>query len=583
MDFVITNPTQASYIRTLSEYHTKWINCTHGVEDIMGLFGIEDIANIEECVQSEKKIIFRLHKALFENELLKEKDIADQFNAICVRIHFGYQIIQQTQYFKNHPSQIPSLFMHNPIEYEKLNPFQKLLYFIYDHFESMKYRKFGDCCYEEIHNPHPTKAWKIVGKIIDIVNQQFGMLNNYNNWLLFTTSKDMDKRIVDYLIRSEDNRFPTLKKHRNIFSFNNGIYISYVRSTSSDCFIRYDSPRYMQLDNTYIACRYFDKPFSDSTETPILDSIYRYQNLSDDVIAVNKMFLGRMLYKTGQLDNWQVIMMLIGCGGTGKSTINNIVRLFYEPEDVGIMGNNHQKIFGLADIYDKFAFIAPEIKRDWNIDQAEFQEIVSGGKININIKHKSSVMVQWTAPGMLGGNENPGFIDNASSIQRRVVVTRFDRKVDDVITDLNVKLENEISEILKSCNLQYLKYVSSNQHTDIWKWLPRYFLETQKIMASASNALHAFLDSSLLTISEICYIPMSLFFKQFNEFCKENNFSKPKINVDFYRSPFAKFKVKVVMRDKMRYAGRMYKNESILFGVDLVSNQSIDDEYYQVV
>ena len=212
-----------------------------------------------------------------------------------------------------------------------------------------------------------------------------------------------------------------------------------------------------------------------------------------------------------------------------------------------------------------------------NIDQAEFQEIVSGGKININIKHKASVMVQWTAPGMLGGNENPGFVDNASSIQRRVVVTRFDQKVENVVTDLNHQLENEISEILKSCNQHYLRYVKSNHNMDIWKWLPPYFLETQKIMASASNSLHAFLDSSLLIKKDTKFIPMSIFFRHFNDFCKENNFTKPKINVDFYRSPFQKFGVKVVTKAKTRYAGILYKNDSILYGIDLVSNQYFED------
>jgi phage/plasmid-associated DNA primase len=45
--------------------------------------------------------------------------------------------------------------------------------------------------------------------------------------------------------------------------------------------------------------------------------------------------------------------MLLGTGGTGKSTINNIVRMFYDSEDVAVIGNNFQTLFGLADIYEK--------------------------------------------------------------------------------------------------------------------------------------------------------------------------------------------------------------------------------------
>ena len=560
----------------LNEYHSKWVNCLYSIDHITESFDTsiqDDVLQVQEAIQKEKQIIMRLYKALKDNELLESADVSEQFKQLASKVHYGQQIIQQLIYFKTNTNQIPSLFLYNPIEYEKLNPFQKLLYYMYDYFESNRFRKYGEYCYSEICNPNPTKAWKMTHKIIDVVNQQFNMLNNYQHWIYLTSSKDMDKRLSEYLIRAEDARFPTLKKHRNIFSFRNGIYISLVRSTKTDCFIPYSSPQYNTLDDKYISCKYFDTDFTDSTDTPVLDSIFQYQNLSEDVIAINKMFLGRMLYKTGQLDNWQVILMLIGCGGTGKSTINNIVRLFYDHEDVGIMGNNHQKTFGLADIYDKFAFIAPEIKRDWNIDQAEFQEIVSGGKININIKHKASQMVQWTAPGMLGGNENPGFVDNATSIQRRVVITRFDQKVQNVLPDLHIRLEHEISQILKSCNLLYLHFNNKYKNVDIWNWLPKYFKDTQNIMANSTNSLHAFINSSAVVLNADSFMPMSVFFKHFNIFCHENNFKKQKINVDFYQAPFDKFKISVVIKNKVRYSGTLYKNEKILYGIDMVSNQ----------
>lgn len=563
-------------IDILNEYHSKWMNCSYLIDNIAECFetSIQDNASqVQDAIHKEKQITLRLYKGLKDTNLLENTEISEQFKQLVSKVHYGQQVIQQVLYFKSNYNQIPSLYLYNPIEYEKMNPFQKLLYYMYDYFESNRIRKYGEFCYSEICNPNPTKAWKIRSKIIDVVNEQCNMLHNYQQWLHLTTSKDMDKRLAEYLIRAEDLRFPTLKKHRNIFSFKNGIYISLIRSTNNDCFIPYSSDRYKLLDDKYISCKYFDIDFTESTETPVLDSIFRYQNLSEEVIEINKMFLGRMLYKTGQLDNWQVILMLIGCGGTGKSTINNIVRLFYEHEDVGIMGNNHQRTFGLADIYDKFAFIAPEIKRDWNIDQAEFQEIVSGGKININIKHKSSQMVQWTAPGMLGGNENPGFVDNATSIQRRVVITRFDHKVRNIIPDLHIQLENEISQILKACNLIYLQYITKYKNVDIWNWLPQYFKDTQNIMANSTNSLHAFINSSSVILQDDQYIPMSVFFKHFNTFCYENNLKKPKINVDFYKAPFDKFNIRVVIKDKVRYSGTLYKNESILYGIDMVSNQ----------
>ena len=412
------------------------------------------------------------------------------------------------------------------------------------------------------------------------------MIDNLGNWFILTTQKDMDKQLKEYFMRCNDSRFPALNKNRNVFSFKNGIYfanqteaVGVITKTDrlDDLFIDYTSPEFGSLATNVTACKYFDLEFDtdddpDDIQTPVLDSIYKYQGLDDDVIKINKMFLGRMLYNVGQMENWQVIHMLLGTGGTGKSTITNIVRMFYDSEDVGIMGNNFSKTFGLSDICDKFAFIAPEIKKDWGIDQAEFQEIVSGGKINVNIKHQPSKRVEWVTPGLLAGNENPGFVDNACSIQRRVVVTRFDKKVDDGDPQLGHKLEREIGRILKQCNLYYLEHVNRYRHKDIWKWLPDYYLETQKMMAAASNALYAFLDSDILEFSDDVYVPMDEFFKRFNLFCLENNFQKPKINVDFYRTPFNKYRIQVLAKHTKQYPsmfGKLYKNVSFLKGVDL--------------
>ena len=289
------------------------------------------------------------------------------------------------------------------------------------------------------------------------------------------------------------------------------------------------------------------------------------------------MFIGRMMYDVGALDTWQVIPMYLGSGGSGKSTLIQIMTYIYDQENVGIMGNNYQKTFGLSDIHDKFCFIAPEIKRDWGIDQAEFQEIVSGGTLNVNIKHKNSIRVQWKAPGMLGGNENPGFVDNASSIQRRVVVTRFDKKVMDGDPFLHKKLAQEIDAIMCSCNRIYLNYVNRYARKDIWKVLPDYYMETQNLMASASNPLYAFFQSDILVFGSDKYIPMEEFFKRFNLFCQENNFNRPKINVDFYRAPFSRYEVTVEKMSKMYPAqmGKKYRNTNFVVGVDVKTD---DDE-----
>jgi hypothetical protein len=511
-------------------------------------------------------------------------EISARFNTLLEKIYYAENIVKQ--YVKYERTQVEgytynsdvdtSHMKFTPVEFDKLKPFQKLVLLLFDAFDEEKLRILDECLYKEISNTH---AWKKICTVQEFIHQKCSMVYNFENWILITTNKDMDVQLVNYFSKCYDHRLPRLKKNRHKFSFSNGIYFSKYTTDSEDDlmdkFIEYGSDDHNVLDHSEASCKYFAKEFRYYNEnipenimTPCLDSIYIYQGLSCEVIKINKMFLGRMLYDVGELDNWQVIQMLLGSGGTGKSTIHNIVRMFYDHDDVGIMSNNYQKIFGLCDIYDKFAFIAPEIKRDWGIDQAEFQEIVSGGKLNVNIKHKPSLTVQWKTPGMLAGNENPGFVDNSSSIQRRVVVTRFDKKVINVDPSLSVKLEEEIDSIMKQCNLYYLTAVRRYRNNDIWTWIPRYFLETQTMMACASNALIAFLDSDILSYGEEHYIPMDEFFKRFNYFCTENNYRKPNINVDMYSSPFARYNIVIDNKVNKQYMGRMYTNTTFLMGVN---------------
>ena len=474
------------------------------------------------------------------------------------------------------------LYKFTKVDFDKLKPFQKLVIKLFDVFEERNYKKVGDVVYSEIKTPHRTHAWKSVGSIQEIIHQICAMCNDYANWLLITSSKDLDKQLSNFFERTEDYRLPTLKKNRTMFSFKNGIYFSiYDYTTFTDKFIEYGTQEHTYLGDFEVSAKYFEIDFTYPHEnnpyniaTPYFDSIFQYQQLSPDVVEVSKMLLGRMLYDVDQMDHWQVILMFIGSGGSGKSTIHNVVRMFYASEDVGIIGNNFQKTFGLSDIYDKYIFLAPEIKKDWGIDQGEFQEMVSGGKVNVNIKNKHSKVVQWTAPGMLAGNENPGFIDNASSIQRRVIVTRFDHKVQQGDPQLSKKLEGEIDAIMKQCNLFYLKYVINKRYEDIWKWLPEYFSATQTMMACASNSLNAFLNSDqVLTGLELC-VPMDDFFKRFNVFCSENNYKRPHINVDMYTSPFAKYKIEVHSKITRAHRGRIHTNTTFLVGVDLRSEHT---------
>ncbi len=111
---------------------------------------------------------------------------------------------------------------------------------------------------------------------------------------------------------------------------------------------------------------------------------------------------GRLCFDVGELDKWQIIPFFKGIAKSGKSTlITKVFKKFYESQDVGTLSNNIEKKFGLSAIANNFMFIAPEVKGDLSLEQAEFQSIVSGEDVSIAVKNKHAIPMVWKVPGVL--------------------------------------------------------------------------------------------------------------------------------------------------------------------------------------
>ena len=136
-------------------------------------------------------------------------------------------------------------------------------------------------------------------------------------------------------------------------------------------------------------------------------------------------FMGRMLHALGTFDSWQIIFFLKGRGGSGKSTAAHICSQFFNRSDVGILSNNIESKFGLQNLVDKYMFICFEVKKNFSLDQADFQSLVSGEDISVARKNTSTKEQKWTLPGLMCGNEAPGYMDSQGSLTRRLAIVNF--------------------------------------------------------------------------------------------------------------------------------------------------------------
>jgi len=467
---------------------------------------------------------------------------------------------------------------------EDMSPYQKLLLYLLHRAYDEGYRRYkGQCCMQ-IRN---TRAWRIVKDIKDYVYDVTQKEDEPEMWKNLTSRGNLVSDVVKHMTNCKDFQFPEIKKDRHVWSFQNGLLIGkdWDGEKYKIKFYDYNSHEFHELDPTIVSCKYFDSPFNPYDElenwwdipTPNMQRVLDYQKLDVDVAKWVYVFMGRLCFDVNEIDGWQVIPFLKGIARSGKSTlITKVCRKFYETEDVSVLSNNIEKKFGLSSIYNGFMFISPEVKGDLQLEQAEFQSLVSGEDVSIARKFDTALTFQWKTPGILGGNEVPNWKDNSGSILRRLVTINFGRQIADNDSDphLEKKLDVEIPTILCKCLRAYLDYASKYSDKDIWNVLPKYFKTIQSQVASVTNSLQHFLASEKVRFGPDLFVPQKVFILHYQQHCSQNALGeKPKFNQDIYAGPFSSREVEVRTDSKI-YNGVTYALQPFIFGIDLVSTEN---------
>jgi hypothetical protein len=469
-------------------------------------------------------------------------------------------------------------------ELEKTTPFQMCLLHSFDQTYKSGYRRYkGQCC-EEIRTieGHRTRAWRTKFTIEQFVYSLAQKDDDFTMWKNFTSRGNVYRDVIDNMSKYVDAQFPDITKRRHVWSFRNGVFVGKEwipeRGVYECRFYPYDSKEFRCLDPTIIACKYFDQQFDDFSHienwqdipTPWFDSVLHYQKFEKEVCNWAYVMGGRLCYDVGEMDAWQVIPFFKGIARSGKSTlITKVFKKFYENEDVGTLSNNIEKKFGLSAIKDSFMFIAPEVKGDLALEQAEFQSMVSGEDVSVAVKNKTAVSIEWNVPGVLGGNEIPNWKDNSGSVLRRILTWNFSKQVRDADPQLDEKLNKELPIILLKCVRGYLDYSNKYRKKDIWNVVPEYFKKIQKQVAMVASSLHNFLESTLIKYDKDLFVPQKLFVQVFNQHCQANNLGRHKFTQDFYAGPFSSRDIEV-REEVVTYNGRTYPKQPVIYGIDVV-------------
>ena len=272
---------------------------------------------------------------------------------------------------------------------------------------------------------------------------------------------------------------------------------------------------------------------------------------------------------------------------THNSTIiENILKQFYEPADIGIASNNIEKKFGVSGLVGKKIILGPEIKGNWAIDQAELQSMISGESIQVNTKFKQASSLKFNSHIAIAGNVIPEFSDNAGSMSRRTVICPFDHTVRKGDAKLGQKIQKENAFIMQACNKGYLQAVHDYGKSGIWEVLPELFKTTQESMAENTNALVHFLKTDLVILgkkddkgNEI-FCREKVFVAAFNDHCKESHLGNSKWTSQFFSKPFADFGLTISKNCRKRYPnkpGEQVYTGTFIMGVDIKEGVVKDD------
>jgi hypothetical protein len=507
-----------------------------------------------------------------------------------VRLHVNtLQRIKNPREVPDKMNADPEYFDATPMDETRLGemtPFQRAIVACLDETYKKQMRRYkGECYTQRISEGAYTRSWKQVCAIPEFVYEFAEKEVNFDVWKDITSRGNTAREVINHLTNCIDSQFPEIVKDRHVWSFKNGVFIGkewLPKEGRYTCrFYPYESKEFRCLDPTLVSCKFFDQYFDDynyvddwwDIPTPHMQSVLDYQRFDEDVSRWAYVMGGRLCFDVGELDGWQVIPFFKGIARSGKSTIiTKVFRKFYESNDVRTLSNNIEKKFGLSSIYDSFMFIAPEVKGDLSLEQAEFQSLVSGEDVSIAVKHQNAISMQWTTPGVLGGNEVPSWKDNSGSVLRRILPWNFKRQVQEADPHLDQKLAEELPAILLKCIRAYLDYSSKYSDKDIWNVVPEYFKSVQKEVAKMTSTIHHFLEDTSVQFGQDLYIPQSIFLSAFNQHCQMNNLGKPKFNEDSYAGAFSQRDITVTTAS-LTYRGRLYNNQKFIHGLDVIQEE----------
>jgi hypothetical protein len=458
----------------------------------------------------------------------------------------------------------------------KTKKHHQVLNFYFRKAFAMGYRKEEDRLYTPIYNKDRRYvcAYEYACTISDFVFG--GIYPLEHNEALFACLIDnpqTPKNCIQFLTKFKNEYLPELKRDQSVFAFRNGLFLTmHVKFYH---FKKSDGEYWAgDLEGDVVATTYHDMDFDErgmeedmlqgmSEEFPHkhymnvkMPEVYKFlcdQGYNTVEIRWIFCFLGRLLFKVGEFDEWGVFIYFIGLAGTGKGTMLRLVMALMDRRDVGILNNELQKTFALDGVADKRVVVGLDIDEAFKLDKATLLSMAVGEDVSVVQKHKQPATLLWMSHLGFAGNTFPRWEDRGGNLGRRFILVECTKPVRNVDTSLFKKALEMKDRFLFVIVSAYMEIADFYKGKGIKEFLPDKFKQAEKRAMQEMNVLLSFVE-------ERCEIEniddesapkqfiqsFSVFNKAFGYYCTSHNIPRKNLSNNYMSGVFCRYQVQVV-------------------------------------
>jgi len=411
--------------------------------------------------------------------------------------------------------------------------------------------------------------WILIDTLENFIPTLLDPIINKTAYLQYIENPKMIENIIHGILAVPTDDFPILIQRRELISFRDGIYNIY-----EDTFIEYYpninmitskfidkefKPTYNSIleDNIFICpdnidkfkaqgLRYFNYPqWDDNLPTPLFDKITETQQFTKDTRFWLFFFLGRLLFRIGIDDNYQIGIMFRGMARSGKSLIIDIIKEFFPREKICNLESRREDVFGHQRLINCWIWIIGELEISTNQDWGFWKKLVEYNDLTIARKNTQTWEGKINAHGITATNSSYLGDNDQGSRARRQATFGFYFRPDNVDADLFTKIKsNEIHHILRKCVMHYIygrDIIQKIYNGDIWMAMPESIWIERRKTEMSSHSLYKFLISEPdIRYGPECFVNFSEFKKRFEFYIKEQSLQTGKRrNIDWTTQYFA--------------------------------------------